>query len=514
MEKVKNLPVMRFVAFAVSVAIILALSSAMLSFTACAEEQDSPSTSSSLVGTLGTYQCIKFSYTDDVSCQMLYDKFLSLGTDYVYGSVFGYKDGKFFDFANNGMSYNKSNGTMSFLNVSFYSAWFDVDYRKTSVFCFSEDNGNIVSTYRYMDANATWAYGSKVIISRNTSLSDFPSVYGTDFYAVFTGSSEPVNTDTIKAFKNSVINGYSVNDFTSSDLLNCPRAEFVSFKSAPTGYPEGVLWFSDWIKKGYQYPYFSWYIRDNSNHHSYSIKFSYNKSQVDLCNKVFNNRFYEEVDNVKDDPYAIFKQSGIILLSAKLKTICDNLNLANAVQSIVWDKLSYSDSFTLRSPDMDFSNCENSGNKVYSVCLSDYSDIGRYFIYKADIVDNVTGNVLDTTYFCPLNKFVKSFSGYGSKVYDYGDDGNKMVDELISNTPSITPTIKDIFSSSGNVIGGGDITNNLANVDISSIYSTLVSSASSVGAFFNACMAIIPSAFISIILTGLSLVIILRVLGR
>ena len=37
MEKIKNLPVMRFVAFAVALAFILGLSSVMISFTASAE---------------------------------------------------------------------------------------------------------------------------------------------------------------------------------------------------------------------------------------------------------------------------------------------------------------------------------------------------------------------------------------------------------------------------------------------------------------------------------------------
>lgn len=292
-----------------------------------------------------------------------------------------------------------------------------------------------------------------------------------------------------------------------------PSAEFVSCKSAPTGYPEGVLWFEDWIKEGMQYPYFSWYIRDNGNHHSYSVKFSYNSSQVDTCEKVFNNRFYDELENVKNNPLLLFAESGVIYAASTLKWFAEQTGLLTNITAIQWKNLSYTDSFALSSDDMDFSSCENSGNKVFSVCLSDYSDIGRYFIYRADIIDNVSGQVLDTTFFCPLNKFNKGSSGYGSKIYDYGDNGDDMLDDLINNTPSVDPSIKNPFDISGDVIDnnyGGSI----SDLNISDISSSLESSVNSVSVFFRFCWTLFPSQIWSVILLGLSLIIILRVLGR
>lgn len=293
-----------------------------------------------------------------------------------------------------------------------------------------------------------------------------------------------------------------------------PSAEFVSCKSAPTGYPEGVLWFEDWIKEGMQYPYFSWYIRDNGNHHSYSVKFSYNSSQVDTCEKVFNNRFYDELENVKNNPLLLFAESGVIYAASKLKWLAEQTGLLTNITAIQWKNLSYTDSFALSSDDMDFTSCDNSGNRVFSVCLSDYSDIGRYFIYRADIIDNVTGQVLDTTFFCPLNKFTKGNSGYGSKIYDYGDNGDGMLDDLINNTPSVDPSIKNPFDISGDVIdnnyGGGSI----SDINISDISSSLESSVNSVSVFFRFCWTLFPSQIWSVILLGLSLIIILRVLGR
>ena len=310
--------------------------------------------------------------------------------------------------------------------------------------------------------------------------------------------------------------GYSDNSGFQEAITpeHLPSAEFVSCKSAPTGYPEGVLWFEDWIKDGMQYPYFSWYIRDNGNKHSYSVKFSYNSSQVGTCEKVFNNRFYDELENVKENPLLLFAESGVIYAASKLKWLAEQSGLLTNITAIQWKNLSYTDSFALNSDDMDFTACKDSGNKVFSVCLSDYSDIGRYFIYRADIIDNTTGQVLDTTFFCPLNKFTKGNSGYGSKIYDYGDNGDGMLDDLINNTPSVDPSIKNPFDISGDVIdnnyGGGSI----SDINISDISSSLESSVNSVSVFFRFCWTLFPSQIWSVILLGLSLIIILRVLGR
>lgn len=57
MDKIKNLPVFRLLAFAVALAIILGLSSVILSLTASAETADDVV---SQLGTLGNYDCIKF----------------------------------------------------------------------------------------------------------------------------------------------------------------------------------------------------------------------------------------------------------------------------------------------------------------------------------------------------------------------------------------------------------------------------------------------------------------------
>lgn len=511
MEK-QGSAVMRIVAIAVAIAIVLGLASVMFHFTAGAEAADDVV---SQLGTLGNYNCIKFKAGQKIDFMTLYNA--SQSTTYVYGAVFGYKDGKFTSFTNNGFTVRPSSdgayNDIVFCSQTMYGTWllgeksiFDTVYAQFGFY-----QSSYCSMWICVKDNEPEIRG---VTKLAASSQDFYNANGDTMYLVYTGSDSSWGTQEQKDFRDDIINHLTDRDYKDIDTGNEPSAEFVSCKSAPTGYPEGVLWFEDWIKEGMQYPYFSWYIRDNGNHHSYSVKFSYNSSQVDTCEKVFNNRFYDELENVKQNPLLLFAESGVIFAASKLKWLAEQVGLLKNITAIQWKNLSYTDSFVLKSDDMDFTTCDNNGNRVFSVCLSDYSDIGRYFIYRADIIDNVTGQVLDTTFFCPLNKFNKGNSGYGSKIYDYGDNGDGMLDDLINNTPSVDPSIKNPFDISGDVIdnnyGGGS----LSDLNISDIASSLESSVNSVSVFFRFCWTLFPSAIWSIILLGLSLIIILRVLGR
>ena len=505
--------VMRIVAIAVSIAIVIGFSSVMFQFSASAESVESVDDTVASLGTIGNYRSIKFTAGQKLDVEFLYSAYSSSTSTNLFGCVFGYKNGKFVSFTNNNFSIRPdSSGQYHFIyfcGSQFAYEWIP-DSFESAYFQFGFYNNNYCNSCIRIKNGEPSMGGSSIIGDKNVSFTD---TYGDTMYIVFTAVEGSWSTTDRNNFTDDVINNYKDSDYKDSSI-STPSAEFVSCKSAPTGYPEGVLWFEDWIKEGMQYPYFSWYIRDNGNHHSYSVKFSYNSSQVDTCEKVFNNRFYDELENVKQNPLLLFAESGIIFAASKLKWLAEQVGLLKNITAIQWKNLSYTDSFVLKSVDMDFTACENSGNKVFSVCLSDYSDIGRYFIYRADIIDNVTGQVLDTTFFCPLNKFNKGNSGYGSKIYDYGDNGDGMLDDLINNTPSVDPSIKNPFDISGDVIdnnyGGGS----LSDLNISDIASSLESSVNSVSVFFRFCWTLFPSAIWSIILLGLSLIIILRVLGR
>lgn len=495
---------LRIVAFAVALAVVLGFASVMFQFTASAEDVTSSRVTledGTQVPTINGFSIIGSKSVTNIMI------------DYVKKT---YGDGCIFlmvqDKTTKDIYYTRY--PQFFIHDSNYLYCYCPGGYDVILPCITSDTS--VSNYIYIDDSFKAHHFDYVCTPSfyDSSLKAVsPDLSNLNYYWCYTSQIKWDNRDSLPISK---LLGYSDNSGFKEGVFPSvvPSAEFVSCKSAPTGYPEGVLWFEDWIKDGMQYPYFSWYIRDNGNKHSYSVKFSYNSSQVDTCEKVFNNRFYDELENVKQNPLLLFAESGVIYAASKLKWLAEQSGLLTNITAIQWKNLSYTDSFALNSDDMDFTACEDSGNKVFSVCLSDYSDIGRYFIYRADIIDSTTGQVLDTTFFCPLNKFSKGNSGYGSKIYDYGDNGDGMLDDLINNTPSVDPSIKNPFDISGDVIdniyGGGSI----SDLNISDISSSLESSVNSVSVFFRFCWTLFPSQIWSVILLGLSLIIILRVLGR
>lgn len=509
MEKIKNLPVMRFVAFAVALAIILGLSSAMLSFTASAETADDMV---SQLGTLGNYDCIKFNYHSAVSVRTVVNKFNSYGTGkYVYGAVFGYKDGSFVQYTNNAINYCVGVDKITFNSTVFYPSWLDNDTYSNSEFIFTESsNSKACSTYRYSTDDG-YKYGSMTACAGNLSLSEFINTYGDTFYAVFTSSSTGWTTQQLNAFKSDVINNCKDSNFkdNNSDSTS-PVAEFMTCASYKTDDNSLPLWFKDFTSEGQQYPLFSYYIHDNGNKHSYSLKLSYSSSAKEDVKKVFNLRENTPADadaeqkDIIERIVAMYALHGVKMhdLTPYVRTA---LNLKFPIN------LTYNQAFVLSSPEMDFSTTGN--NKVFTICLSDYSDILQCLIYKAEIIDNNTGLVLDTTYFASKQTFRKGNSGYGSKVYDYGDNYDGMMNDIINNTPSVEPSKKDSFISDGDVISTTKY-DYYSGLKIDDIFGSLQSSASSLGSFFQACMNIIPAGILAVIIGGLSIVIVLRILGR
>ncbi|MFR0765823.1 MAG: hypothetical protein ACLSHF_02425 [[Eubacterium] siraeum] len=507
MEKIKNLPVMRFVAFALAVAIILGLSSAMLSFTASAETADG---TVSQLGTLGNYDCIKFKYNSAVSVRTVVDKFNSYGTGkYVYGAVFGYKDGSFVQYTNNAINYCVGEDRITFNNTTFYPSWLDKDTYSNSEFIFTEStNGKACSTYRYSTEDG-YKYGSMTACAGNLSLSEFINTYGDTFYAVFTSSSSVWTTQQINAFKSDVINNCKDTDFNDPSIT-LPSAEFVTCASYTSDDNSIPLWFKDFTSEGQQYPLFTYYIHDNGNKHSYSLKLSYSSSAKDDVKKVFNLR-----ENTKEDTDSTIKDvvERIVAMYAIHGVKMHDLTpyLRTALNLKFPNNLTYNQAFVLSSPEMDFSATGN--NKVYTICLSDYSDIIQCLIYKVEIIDNNTGLVLDTTYFTSKQTFNKGNSGFGSKVYDYDNRYDDMINDIKNNTPSVEPDNKGNFGVDGDIIQTGRY-DYYTGLKIDDIFGSLESSASSLGSFFQACMNIIPAGILAVIIGGLSIVIVLRILGR
>ena len=96
--------VMRIVAIAVSIAILLGMASVMFQITASAESVESVDDTVVSLGTIGNYRSIKFTAGQKLDVEFLYSAYSSSTSTNLFGCVFGYKDGKFVSFTNNNFS--------------------------------------------------------------------------------------------------------------------------------------------------------------------------------------------------------------------------------------------------------------------------------------------------------------------------------------------------------------------------------------------------------------------------
>lgn len=504
---------LRIVAFAVAIAIVLGLSSVMFQLTASAESASSESDISTStdydkdisVGTLKNYTCLQLGYNSEIDYLHLRNLYYASNSPYMFYALFGVdsSDNLVALTSNIGSKYTSNNYTgYQYANIpdTYYlgklykfKLGFSVSPADSSFFCFnmykSNFDSDIFNTY------VTYATFDKSLYSK--------------FYLVYTGSSD-VSSSALSSFVSDVSNNINGSDFKdSSDTSSI--AKFItcaSFTNPDGSFP---LWVKDFIAEGHQYPMFTFAISDNGNNHKYSMVLSYNDN--DLIAPFIVGMYDDLSDSDKRTGFklttAISKKFhvpgfvGITNMSDVLKKGCINIFEKN------WVNLTYNRAFNLNSSDMDFT--DNTGNKVYTITLSDYSAIKANTFYKAELIDLTTSEVLDVTYFTSAQSFNKSDSGNGTKIYNYGDKSDQMWDDLKNNTPSVDPSKGDNFNVDGDVDTNFD---NLSNLNINDIISGLRTSISSVSVFFQACWSLFPAAFWSIILLGVSLIIILRILGR
>lgn len=523
---------LRIVAFAVALAVVLGLASVMFSVTASAETADE---TVSQLGTLGNYDCFKFNYNSAVSVRTVVNKFNSYGTGkYVYGAVFGYKDGSFVQYTNNAINYYVGADKITFNNTVFYPSWLDKDTYSNSEFIFTESVGKACSTYRYSTDDG-YKYGSMSACAGNLSLSDFINTYGDTFYAVFTSSSTGWSTQQLNAFKSDVINNCKDSNFNDSNSDSSkPSAEFLSFK----GTESSGLYLIDWVHAGQQYPIVDFRIDDKGNYHKYALRISGNSNYAEILKGIWDRK------EMKDAASAASNALGIFLLLKAAAGIGTNfavtiagastpigalfLNVPNhdmsgyvmlaAQNKLVkeYDSLSYDDIRTLTSDNMNFSEGSSSVSKAVSLCLSDYVSVVPNTLYKLEIIDVTESKLLDVAYFSSRRGYQKSDSGYGTNITDY--DNSADLDSDIDNNNGYTGGSSSnggkLDTDNPNDIIDTDYNNSLANINISDIIVSLRTSIASVGVFFQSCWALFPPAIWSIILLGLSLIVVLRLLGR
>lgn len=521
MEKIKNLPVFRMLAFAVVLAILLGVFSVILSFTASAETADEMV---SQLGTLGNYDCIKFKAGQKIDFNTLYEQHNRYNSNYVFGAVFGYKNGKFVKFQNNSFSIRPQSD----------SEYFNVYFCGTTMFgsWVYGDKANLDSVYYqygvYNSYYCSMCLGVKdneasvkgTVKLADSSQSFFDSV-GDTLYLVYTSS-------------NSLWDTIQVNDFCNEIINNLTDDNYKDFTPPPTGGSENGRFICFGNYKEYTYDE---HLADISAGAVYQRNDYLSSEQTNYTAFMFDDT---SCFNWADQRVT----SGHIIMYSSTSIAFNYYNSSDTVGAVklrvsktqMLPSLRESDNpfdvthyFIMKPANKHFSHyviiSEGSlrsvpGNSTatFRVNMQGYCNMDWNSYYLCEIVDVQSDTVLSSAMFVYTGKNSGKIDGSNIKdgsfisvdyEYEQGnnvDDGSLTPDED-GTLPNLPNGIKDeTYNPSGNY--------NLSNLDISDIFSSLNQATASVGAFFQATLNIIPITIMTLILGSLALLIVLRILGR
>ena len=539
--------VMRIVAIAVSIAIVIGFSSLMFHVSASAENVDNVNAldlSAHQLGTLGAYPVIGIptsglladyiSTSDESGSMSMRDYFLPFvvfnGDIYYYNRLvyIGYHRSYFDKFPNCALAfYGQCNFSPIYdsLKSGNTSPSKKFDYR---YFSFSE-SGNTLTVTNSEYPSGTWAVTYEFKSASGVTLSS-SNVNRILFARVKTclSTDDTVDVSDLSPYIN------SSDTYKDIDTGASPSAEFLSFK----GTESSGLYLVDWVQAGQQYPIVDFRIDDKGNYHKYALRISGNSNYAEILKGIWDRQEMKEAASAASNAIGLWlllktagslgtkavvsiagasTPIGALFLNVPKKDVIGYVMLA-AQNKLVqeYDTLSYDDIRTLTSDNMNFSEGSSTVSKAVSLCLSDYVSVVPNTLYKLEIIDVTESKLLDVAYFSSQRGYQKSDSGYGTNITDY--DNSADLDSDIENNNGYTGGSSSnggkLDSDNPNDIIDTDYSNSLANINISDIIVSLRTSISSVGVFFQSCWALFPPAIWSIILLGLSLIIVLRLLGR
>lgn len=538
---------MRIVAIAVSIAIVIGFSSVIFQVTARAESVDNVNAldlSAHQLGTLGAYPVIGIptsglladyiSTSDESGSMSMRDYFLPFvvfnGDIYYYNRLvyIGYHKSYFDKFPNCALAfYGQCNFSPIYdsLKSGNTSPSKKFDYR---YFSFSESGNTLTVTNSEYPSN-TWTVTYEFKSASGVTLSS-SNVNRILFARVKTclSTDDTVDVSDLSPYIN------SSDTYKDIDTGASPSAEFLSFK----GTESSGLYLVDWVQAGQQYPIVDFRIDDKGNYHKYALRISGNSNYAEILKGIWDRQEMKEAASAASNAVGVFlllkaaaslgtkavvsiagaaTPIGALFLNVPKKDVTGYVMLA-AQNKLVqeYDTLSYDDIRTLTSDNMNFSEGSSTVSKAVSLCLSDYVSVVPNTLYKLEIIDVTDSKLLDVAYFSSQRGYQKSDSGYGTNITDY--DNSADLDSDIENNNGYTGGSSSnggkLDTDNPNDIIDTDYNNSLANINISDIIVSLRTSIASVGVFFQSCWALFPPAIWSIILLGLSLIVVLRLLGR
>lgn len=513
MEKIKNLPVFRLLAFAVALAIILGLSSVMLSFIASAENVSSDRVTledGTQVPTINGFSIIGSKAVTNIM------------VSYIRKT---YGDGLIFLIAQDKTTKDiyYSRYPQAYLHDKEYLyCYFPGGYDCTAPFATSDSS---VYDYFYIDDTYTAHH-------EGFGRSYKPSFYNASVEAV---SPDLANLNYYWCYTNSIPRNQN-NAISLSTIIG---------KSDDSGFKEGIKAPPGGGCENGRFICFGDYKEYTYDEHLADISVGAVYQRNDYLSSEQTNYTAFMFDDTSCFSWADERvKSGHIVMYSSTSIAFNFYNSSDSVGAVklrvsktqMFPSLRESDNpfdvthyFVMKPANKHFSRyviiSEGSLRSVpanstatFRVNMQGYCNMDWNSYYLCEIVDVQSDTVLSSAMFVYTGKNSGKIDGSNIKDgsfisvdYEYQDGNNVNDGSLIPDEdgtlPNLPNGIKDeTYIPSGNY--------NLSNLDISDIFSSLNQATASVGAFFQATLNIIPITIMTLILGSLALLIVLRILGR
>ncbi len=516
MEKIKNLPVFRMLAFALTVAIVLGLSAVMLSFTASAEDVSSDRVTledGTLVPTINGFSIIGSKSVTNIMISYIRET---------------YGDGLIFLIAQDKTTKDiyYSRYPQAYLHDKEYMyCYFPSGYDCTAPFVTSD-----TSAYDYFYIDDTYTahhegYGKsyKPSFYNAAAVAVSPNLSNLNYYWCYTNS---IKWDKMNACSLSAIVGKSDNSGFKEGV-----------KAPPSGGSENgrFICFGDY--KDYSYDEHLVDISNGCIHQlkdydtkvkSYYTSFMFDSDDVAYSwvnkradeNKIKTYkakaiafRFYNPDDSISSVRLRISR-------TMIMPTTRESNNPFDVPAFVTFHPANKHYSRYVVLSEGSLSSVPAKSTITARVDLQAYCDLYGNSTYLLELVNGKSNEVVSSVLMSYTGKDYDRFDNSGVNDANAGyidvkyqlDKGNTVDnDVLIPDSDGVLPSLPngvddDTFKPSGNY--------DLSKVDITDIFATLNQSTASVGAFFQACFNILPATLVALILGSLALLIVLRVLGR
>lgn len=509
MDKIKNLPVFRLLAFAVALAIILGLSSVILSFTASAEDvvlSDLP------VGTIGNYKALRVPISSDVHYVPLSQITAQSGNSSNVAIVgkcnSGYK--VFCIFSIVADSNNCTLNGNHFLNDGLFRGS-SSNFDNFALQIWSSQSNGYRNLFYQLSFKLDGADNYSVYVGWNGSLSD--KFTFTDYYFIF-GSYSNDSSEFVNDIENNISSDTDFKDYTPPPTGGSDNGRFTCFGNyTDYSYDEHL---SDLISESIEYTKSvsygnygrgkCYFIKNPNDKDSFIFNRPESKQLVRYNSTDISFTFY----NATDDLGACS-----IRLSATMPRFMERESDSplDPIKFLSQHAMSYYhfNRIAVISSDS-FKAIPAKSTVTATLDLTGFTSIAHSGYYLIELVNSISGDVVSSVMFDYENdgQSFKQSNDHIDVKYKY-DNGNI--------TPDVDLPPDDTGHINGIPDGGLDSSNNkytfnYQNPNITDIFGTLDDSINSISDFFQMCFSLLPLAISTIIIGGFALLVLLRVLGR